>query len=419
MRRLGLALVLTGALVFPMACSSSPSPSKDGGAGKGGTSGATAGTGGGTAGGTAGASAGTAGGTAGTAGGTAGTAGGTAGSDGGAGADGGPKDAPMDGDAATDGPVLTPQQTRGQYLVKSVLGCPGCHTPQLAGGGGPDNSKFLAGVPCFSKGATAADCLNSANLTNDPTGLKNMTDQQIKSAFTAGIDPDSDGGTQYLFAQMPYYQFAFLTSADADAIVAYLRTVAAVPTPATTAPNSGTFATQPTAAQWTTPALAALPSPVTADGGTDAGTDAGAASTSNGKYFAALLCSTCHTVNTGTTLPLSIDVTKAFQGGKTSTVSVTVPADGGTDAGDAGDAGATMSVSKMIGSANLTPDVTGLEGWTAPQIQTAIQTAKDKQARSICGMRALGTIANQDALDIAAYLQAIPPVSNAITMTCY
>jgi cytochrome c551/c552 len=405
MRRLGLALFLTSALVFPMACgSSSPAgPGKDGGAGKGGTSGSTAGTGGGTAG---------------TGGGAAGTGGSAAGATGAAGSN-------VDGgaDAPTDGPVLTMQQSRGQYLVKSVLGCSGCHTPQLPAGGGPDNSKFLAGVPCFAKGATAADCLNSANLTNDATGLQNLTDQKIKSAFTAGIDPDSDGGTQYLFAQMPYYQFAFLSSTDADAIVAYLRTVAAVPTPATTAPNSGTFATQPTAAQWTTPGIAALPSPATADGGTDGGadggSDAGTASTSNGKYFAALLCSTCHTVNTGTTPPLSIDVTKAYQGGKTSTVSVTVPADGGTDAADGGDGGATMSVSKMIGSANLTPDVTGLEGWTATQIQTAIQGAKDKQARSICGMRALATIANQDALDIAAYLQAIPPVSNAITMTCY
>lgn len=409
MRRLKLALFLSSVLVLPMACSSSTTPAKDGGAGSGGSK------------------AGSGGSTAGSGGGTAGT--GTAGSDGGAGSGTAGTDGSTDGDAATDGPVLTTQETRGQYLVKSVLGCSGCHTPQLAGGAGPDNTKFLGGVACFSKGATAADCLNSANLTNDATGLKNLTDQQVKDAFTAGIYPLSgDGGTQYLFAQMPYYQFAFLTSADADAIVAYLRTVPAVPTPTTTAPNGGTFATRPTAAQWATPSLASLPSQAAPDGGTDGGADAAtdanadgaAASVSNGKYLAALLCSTCHTVNTSATAPLELDVTKAFEGGKTSTVTVTVAADGGTDAAaDGGADGGTTTISKSIESANLTPDPTGLAGWTAPQILTAIKTAKDNMGRSICGMRAVSGLIDEDATDIANYLQAIPPVANTIAPTCY
>ena len=405
MRRLKLALFLSSVLVLPMACSSSTTPAKDGGAGSGGS-------------------------TAGSGGSTAGAGGSVAGSDGGAGTGAaGTTDGSTDGDAATDGPVLTAEQSRGQYLVKSVLGCSGCHTPQLAGGAGPDNTKFLAGVACFSKGATAADCLNSANLTNDATGLKNLTDQQVKDAFTAGIYPASgDGGTQYLFAQMPYYQFAFLTSADADAIVAFLRTVTAVPTPTTTAADSGSFATRPTAAQWATPSLAAFPSQPAPDGGADGGADAAtdanadgaAASVSNGKYLAALLCSTCHTVNTSATAPLELDVTKAFEGGKTSTVSVTVAADGGTDAAaDGGADGGTTTISKSIESANLTPDPTGLEGWTAPQILTAIKTAKDNMGRSICGMRAVSGLTDEDATDIANYLQAIPPVANTIAPTCY
>jgi mono/diheme cytochrome c family protein len=413
MRRLELALFLSTVLVLPMACSSSTTPAKDGGAGSGGSK------------------AGSGGSFAGAGGGTAGSAGtSAAGADGGAGT-AGTTDGSTDGDAATDGPVLTSQQARGQYLVKSVLGCAGCHTPQLAGGAGPDNTKFLAGVACFSKGATAADCLNSANLTNDATGIKNLTDQQVKDAFTAGIYPLSgDGGTQYLFAQMPYYQFGFLTSADADSIVAYLRTVTAVAT--SPAANSGTFATRPTAAQWTTPSLAAFPSQPAPDGGTDGGADAAtdasadaaAASVSNGKYLAALLCSTCHTVNTSATAPLELDVTKAFEGGKTATVSVTVPADGGTDAAadggaDAGADGGTTTISKQIESANLTPDTTGLKGWTAPQILTAIKTAKDNMGRSICGMRAVAGLTDEDATDIANYLQAIPPVANTIAPTCY
>jgi len=413
-RQLRLSFLLSTALIVPMACSSSTTSGPDGGkggkgGGKGGNDGG-AGTGGG---GTAGADA------------AAGTAGTTD----------APVDVPQDGgDGGLTGPAL-----RGQYLVNSVLGCSGCHTPQKVGGGGPDTTKFLSGVECFAKD-TGGGCLNSANLTNDATGLKNVSDLDIKNALTTGVYPPSaDAGTQYLFANMPYYQFANLSSDDATAIVAYLRTVTAV---AHMAPaNGGTFATRPTSAQWTPVTLAALPSPAVpaTDGGTDgagdAGTDAGAAeagstdagtsaTVSNGKYLAALVCSTCHTVNTSATAPLQLDATKAYQGGKKFTTTLTVAADGGTDGGDAGgadggDAGATMTISKEIMSANLTPDMTGLKDWTPDQIKAAIKMAKDDMGRALCSpMRSLPNITDQDALDIASYLKAIPPVANAITETC-
>jgi hypothetical protein len=420
MRRFDLCLLVSGVLAFSTACgSSSPGGPGNGGAGHGGAGGGTSGTGGGTSG-TGGGASGTGGGTSGTGGGTSGTGGGTSGSsgmDGGAGRDGGGSDV----DAAVDMPSgdtsdasdagdagLTTTELRGQYLANSVLGCAGCHTPQKVGGGGADTTKAFSGVDCFVTGTNL--CLSSANLTNDATGIKSLTDQQVIDAFTKGIFPGSldGGGTQYLFANMPYYQFSNLTASDAAAIVAYLRALPAVAH--TGAANSGTFATRPTAAQWTPVALADLPNP-------NGGVDAGATSLMNGKYLGALICSTCHTVNTGAVAPapLQLDATKAFQGGKTSTVTVTVAADAGTDGGDGG----TTSVSKQIESANLTPDVTGLAGWTAPQISTAITAAKDNMGRSICGMRALSGLAAQDATDVANYFKAIPAVSNAITMTCY
>jgi mono/diheme cytochrome c family protein len=419
MRRLELSLLLCGLVAFSSACGSSGSGNPDGKAGSGGHAGNTAGTGGA---GTTGSTGGNTGGTGG--GGTTGSTGGTAGTDAGAGgtiSDGG--DAPLD---ATDGPVLSLSEQRGQYLVKSVLGCSGCHTPQLAGGGGPDNSKFLSGVDCFAKD-TGTGCLASANLTADDTGIANLTDQQVKDTFTKGIYPvQLDGGNQYLFSNMPYYQFADLTDADASAIVAYLRTLAPVQH-AAPAPT-GTFATRPTAAQWSTIPVASFPV-ATQDGGA---TDAGTASASNGKYLAALVCSTCHTVNAtvdgGATTPIMLDLAKLFQGGKPFTTTVTVPIDGGVDAGadgaadagaDAGDAATTMTVSKQIQSANLTPDTTGLKTWTAAQIVAAIKTGKDEAGRTICSpMRPFPTMTDQDAMDIANYLQEIPAVVNAITQTC-
>jgi mono/diheme cytochrome c family protein len=254
-----------------------------------------------------------------------------------------------------------------------VLGCPGCHTPQ--------GGAYLSGTDCFAKSGTTG-CLSSANLTNDATGLKNLTDQQIKDAFTKGIDPVEP--TKYLFSNMPYYQYGNLSAADASAIVAYLRTVTAVAR--TVAANTAPFDVRPSAPEWAAVDPALLPAA------------SGAAGPANGKYLATLACVTCHTVNaTGT--PTHIDAAKAFQGGKIVTTTVS-------------------GTSKMVETSNLTPDATGLMTWNVSQIATAITTAKDKNGATICGMRALANMATSDAIDIGTYLLGIPAVANAITMTC-
>jgi len=365
-------------LLAPFACSSgSDSPSAAGGAGAAASQAGSTGTAG--ASGSTSSSAGASVGGAGAGGTSSGVAGAGAGASGSAGAGGG-----------TTGPAA-----RGEYLVKDVLGCTGCHTPQLAGGGGPDMTKFLSGVECFAKDPTTMGCLNSANLTNDDTGLKKKTDQQIKDAFTKGLDPDAPTpGSQYLFAQMPYYQFANLSDVDANAIVAYLRTV---PPVVHTAENGAPFDKQPTAAQWTPVVPASLPAPVNA-------APADAASAANGKYLATIVCATCHTANTSATSPLQLDASKGFQGGKEFTTSVMVN---------------NVPTSKTIQSANLTPDATGLKDWTAAQIATAIKTDKDDKSVALCSpMRGLPNITDQDAMDIAVYLKAIPPVANARTEMC-
>ena len=290
-----------------------------------------------------------------------GSGGATAGTGGGAGAGG------------TGGVAVDPVVARGQYLVNSVLGCAGCHTPQ--------GGALLSGTDCFVKSG-ATGCLSSANLTNDPSGLMNFTDQQIKDAFRKGIDPADS--TKFLFANMPYYQFGPLTDTDANAIVAYLRSVPGVShtVQAPTAP----FDVQPAAAEWAAVDPTALPS---------AGSAAGPA---NGKYLATLACATCHTANaTGT--PTHIDAAKAFQGGKIVTTTVS-------------------GASKMVQTSNLTPDATGLMTWNVSQVAAAITTAKDKNGTAICGMRSLANMTASDAIDIGTYLLSIPAVANTITMTC-
>ncbi len=241
-------------------------------------------------------------------------------------------------------------------------------------------TKFLAGRDCFVK--NGCDCLSSANLTNDDTGLKKLTDQQIKDAFTKGNDPDEAGA--YLFATMPYYQFSALSDDDANAIVKYLRSVPAVHNEP--ADNTGIYATQPTAPQNAGVALADLPN----------GTGTGAV---NGKYMATLTCVTCHTVDATVTagMPKHIDATKAFQGGKL--VNATMP-------------------TQTVQTSNLTPDATGIMGWTAADVVKAIKMAKDKTDKAICGMRAIAGMTDADATDIGTYLTTIPAVANSITMVC-
>ncbi|HTY29232.1 MAG TPA: hypothetical protein VMD51_13985, partial [Mycobacterium sp.] len=121
--------------------------------------------------------------------------------------------------------------------------------------------------------------------------------------------------------------------------------------------------------------------------------DSGGASVSSGKYLAALACATCHTPNTSATSPLQLDATKAFIGGKKYMTTIAA-----LDGGAVADGGATT---KEIQSANLTPDKTGLQGWTPAQIVTAIKSGKDEGGRSICSpMRPLPNITTQDATDI-------------------
>jgi mono/diheme cytochrome c family protein len=418
MKRSSFVIALLGLLTITVACGDSATSTKKDAATGGGSGGTSQANGGSTGAATGGKTGSGAGGAAGAMGGTVGSgaggaAGGTTGSASG-GTTGGGIDAAMDAQAIdanlADVPMgetgggevgLTGPAARGEYLVKSVLGCVSCHTPQLPGGGGLDNSKFLSGNDCFAKDSSGG-CLASANLTNDSTGLKDLTDTQIKNAFTKGIDPEAgpDGGVQYLFSQMPYYQFANLTDDDASAIVAYLRTVPAVVHETT---NTGTFVSQPSAAQWLPVALADFPNALAVDSG---------ANVANGKYLAALACATCHTPNTAATSPLQLDVSKAFIGGKKYNTTVAA-----LDGGASNDGGSTT---KEIQSSNLTPDSTGLLNWTPAQVVTAIKQGKDEAGRTICSpMRSLPNISTQDATDIANYLLGLPPVANpSITETC-
>ncbi len=112
-----------------------------------------------------------------------------------------------------------PQIERGEYLV-TIASCNDCHTPGSLLGK-PDFSRRLGGSD-VGFAIPGLGVFVGSNLTPDKeTGLGNWTDDQIVSAITAGIRPDGRG----LAPIMPWPAFSHLSSEDAHAIVAYLRSL--------------------------------------------------------------------------------------------------------------------------------------------------------------------------------------------------
>jgi hypothetical protein len=311
--------------------------------------------------------------------------GGMAGSSG-KGGSGGSSGAPEAGTGgeATESPLVA----RGDYLVNKVIGCPECHTPRDAMGA-PMLDQYLSGAECFIA-LPNGDCLNSRNLTNDETGLKNRTDDEIKTMIRDGIRPSATGDVP-LFPVMPYYVFHNMKDEDLDAIVAFLRTVPAV---AHEVPRSGDEFQLPGPANPLDPDLIPMP----ADDYPEYD------SAMRGRYLATEsgVCIECHTEHTMGS-PDVLDTSKFFAGGESFDIGLPV----------------------VPVSANLTSDpTTGLGDWTVDDILTVLKEGKDKDGMGICPpmpagpMGGYGGLKPDDALDIANYIKSLPPIENAIDDMC-
>ena len=306
---------------------------------------------------------------------------------------------------------------RGRYIMNNVAACTFCHTP-LNPDGTRDNTRLFAGVdclidipPCFGMAGCMSPpdpndgfgCISSRNLTNDATGLKNATDMQIKDAFTNGKRTDGKS----LAPVMPYYIFHNMTDADANAIVAYLRTVPAVAH--TVQANQ-----QPWASMNDSPTpvaspldLAGIPMPVSSFPN-----QAGAL---RGRYLTSQigLCLDCHTnANPNPMDPIPLDVTKYYQGGRQFT------------AEQLGLSTVGGAYPPVINTRNLTPDATGLMGWTALELKNAISKGKDQMGKAVCAATHGGVTATYAALapadldDIVSYLQSLAPKVNDTSPNC-
>lgn len=117
---------------------------------------------------------------------------------------------------------VTPERVaRGEYLANHVLACTYCHSRRdWRYFSGPVIDEFRgAGGEVFDRSVGFPGRLVSGNIT--PAAVGDWSDGELLRAITGGLSRD---GTP-LFPVMPYDAYRRLTTEDAYAVIAYLRTL--------------------------------------------------------------------------------------------------------------------------------------------------------------------------------------------------
>jgi mono/diheme cytochrome c family protein len=135
-----------------------------------------------------------------------------------------PKVAPAsDRKAATSDAAIA----RGDYLFNKLCACAACHSQRdhlrLAGPLWPGT--LGQGGEVFDRKDGMPGTIPAPNLT--PTALADWSDGEIARAIASGVSKDG----RALFPIMPYQHYAKLATADVDALVVYLRTLAPITNP--------------------------------------------------------------------------------------------------------------------------------------------------------------------------------------------
>jgi mono/diheme cytochrome c family protein len=118
-------------------------------------------------------------------------------------------------------PERGPTAEYGAYLAGPVAHCMECHTPMGPQGPMLDSALGQGGFAFHGPWGTSV----SSNLTSHEDGLKNYSDDQVKTMITQGVRPDGSK----MFPPMPYGFLAKMTPDDLSAVVAYLRTLPPLP----------------------------------------------------------------------------------------------------------------------------------------------------------------------------------------------
>lgn len=251
---------------------------------------------------------------------------------------------------------------RGKYLMEGIVACGNCHIAR-----GPQ------GQPLFDQGLSGGMVFDeppfkayAANITPDPdTGVGKWTDAQLAKAIREGIRPHKS----VIGPPMPIAFYRQLSDDDLAAIIAYLR---AQPAVKNTVPKSEYTMTLPTTYG---PPIKSVKAPPETD------------KLGYGKYLADIgHCMDCHTPRDNK----GMLQTQHWGAGGT------------VFAGPWG-----KSISR-----NLTPDETGLKGWTDAQIAKAIRSGVDREGNPYKPPMAFNFyqhINDADMSALIAYLRSLKP----------
>ena len=110
--------------------------------------------------------------------------------------------------------TLTPEETRGRYLVEALSHCAECHTPRNALGG-LDRARWLQGAPNPSGGGDIPGI--------SPAAL-DWSEEEITAYLTTGFTPEYDSAGGHMALVVGNY--AQLPESDAAAVAAYLKRLA-------------------------------------------------------------------------------------------------------------------------------------------------------------------------------------------------
>lgn len=290
---------------------------------------------------------------------------------------------PKVGPAPTVRAEATPERlARGKYLADHVAACTDCHSQRdwtrYAGPLKPDT--YGVGGEIFDESLGFPGRLVSLNIT--PAALASWTDGEILRAFIEGVSRD---GTP-LFPLMPYLTWGqHMSRDDALAIVAYLRTIP--PRSEQLADRSLHFPLPLVVRTMPTPANPAARRPDPSD------------RVAYGGYLTHIAgCVDCHTPVDSNHAPITA---RRLAGGQE------FPLPNGL----------------IARSANLTPDATGIGGWSEEQFVAKFRAFVDGTANvpikpgdfntpmpwpSYAGMT------TEDLGAIFAYLQSVPAVPQVV-----
>jgi Cytochrome c len=269
----------------------------------------------------------------------------------------------------------TPERLkRGEYLSEHVAGCTYCHTPQEDGPNGPERVRGQKGGGQIFNIPGFPGIVVAPNITPDrETGIGNFTDDQLARAIREGISHDG----QTLFPMMPYAHFRRMSDEDLASVVVYLKTLPPIRNalPRTDIHFPVKYLVR------------GVPQPVIGTVPADLSTPA-----SRGEYVVNLSsCLDCHTPRKRGRL----DSAMKFAGGQ------------------------VFDASGQIASPNITPDATGIGGYTEDKFVKALRTGYvgKRQLNTVMPWQGYSGQTDEDLKAMYAYLRTVPAVAHRVDNT--